>query len=128
KKSIVRRIDRHLARRLKEARREVGMSTRTVESKLPPSLRVSHATIASYEKGTTVPPLDVLGAMAILYERPLNWFLDNRKTLSEFQFRNIESRVPLSEQRHFSAQSAKWAEAYMVLEKHLDQQRTSRKQ
>lgn len=118
-KNIVSRVDRNLARRLREARREVGMSTRAVAQNLPGKLAVSHTTIASYEKGVTVPPINVLAALADLYNRPLNWFLENRTTLDSFRYRNMRSRVRLADQRQFQAVAGKWAEAYFNLDKHL---------
>ena len=118
-KNIVLRVNRNLARRLREARREVGLSTRAVSEKLPRRAAVSHATLASYEKGVSLPSIDVLAALANIYQRPLNWFLENRETLSGFRYRNLGSRVPLSDQRQFEAVAGKWAEAYFHLEKHL---------
>ncbi len=119
-KNIVTRLDRNLARRLREARRESGLSTRAVASSIPRRLAVSHTTIANYENGITVPPIDVLAALANLYKRPLNWFLENRETLGDFRYRNLRSRVPLSEQRRFEATAGKWADAYLNLDKFLD--------
>jgi Zn-dependent peptidase ImmA (M78 family)/transcriptional regulator with XRE-family HTH domain len=119
-KSIIHRVNRNLARRLREARREVGLPTRAVAAKLPRRLTVSHSTIASYESGVTVPALDVLAALAELYQRPLNWFLENRESLSGFRYRNMKARVPLAEQRQFEAITGKWADAYINLEKHLN--------
>lgn len=119
-KNIVNRLDRNLARRLREARRESGLSTRAVAASIPRRLAVSHTTIANYENGITVPPIDVLGALANLYKRPLNWFLESRETLGEFRYRNLKSRVPLSEQRRFEATAGKWADAYLNLDKFLD--------
>jgi len=118
-KSIIQRIDRNLALRLREARKEVGLSTRAVSEKLPRGLVVSHASIAAYENGTTSPSIDVLGGLATVYQRPLNWFLEDRDSLSGFRYRNLRSRVSLSEQRVFEAQAGKWAEAYFKLEKYL---------
>jgi Zn-dependent peptidase ImmA (M78 family) len=118
-KSIVTRININLARRLREARRETGLSTRAVAVKLPRRFAVSHATIASYENGTTVPPIDVLGAFADFYKRPLNWFLENRDTLGGFRYRNLRSRVSLTEQRQFEAVASKWADAYLNLDRFL---------
>ena len=66
-KNVVRRVNINLALRLREARRETGLSTRAVAAKLPRRFSVSHATIASYENGTTVPPVDLLGALADFY-------------------------------------------------------------
>ncbi len=56
KKTILARIDRNLARRLREARREVGLSTRSVAKMLPRRLAISHATVASYEKRSNNSP------------------------------------------------------------------------
>ena len=125
-KNIISRIDKNLARRLKEARREVGLSTRAVSAELPKKLRVSHSTIASYENGVGVPPIDVLGALATVYGRPINWFLETRDTLTDFQYRNLQSRVPLADQRTYAAKAGKWAEGYLALEAHLHRKRQSR--
>jgi transcriptional regulator with XRE-family HTH domain len=118
-KKVVSRVDRNLARRLREARRESGLSVRAVAAKLPRRAAVSYATIASYENGVTVPPMNVLAALADLYQRPINWFLDNSNPLTGFQYRNLQSRVPLSDQRQFEALAGKWADAYAKLDQHL---------
>ena len=120
-KNIVSRVDRHLARRLREARRESGLSTRAVAKTLPARLAVSHTTIASYENGVTVPPIDVLAALADIYRRPLNWFLESRACLTGFRYRNLKGRVPISEQRQFEAVAGKWIDAYFNLERHRRQ-------
>ncbi len=118
-KTIVRRIDRNLARRLREARREVGLSTREVCAKLPARLAVSHTTLAKYENGTSMPPVDLLAALADIYMRTLTWFIENRESLGAFRYRNLGSRVPLKEQRRFEATAAKWADAYRKLRQYL---------
>jgi Zn-dependent peptidase ImmA (M78 family)/transcriptional regulator with XRE-family HTH domain len=87
--------------------------------RLPRRCAVSHATIASYENGTTIPPIDILGALASFYRRPLNWFLEDRDALGGFRYRNLPSRVPLSERRQFEAVVGKWAEAYLKLNRSL---------
>jgi transcriptional regulator with XRE-family HTH domain len=119
KKNVVNRVDRNLARRLREARREAGLSTRAVVAQLPRRFAVSHTTIASYENGSTIPPIDVLGALADFYKRTLNWFLDSRDTISSFRYWNLRARTPLTERRQFEAQAGKWADAYMKLDHHL---------
>jgi Zn-dependent peptidase ImmA (M78 family) len=118
-KNIVNRVDRNLARRLREARRETGLSVRAVAAGLPAKLAVSHVTIGGYERGVTKPTIHVLAALADLYGRTLNWFLDQREGLSDFRYRNLKSRVPVGDQRQFEAQAAKWIDAYIRLEKHL---------
>lgn len=118
-KNIINRIDRNLARRLREARQEAGLSTRAVVKTLPKRLAVSHTTISSYEKGVSVPPVDVLGALATSYNRTLNWFLENRHGLSGFRYRNLKPRVRLHDKRQFEAVAGKWIDAYVNLENHL---------
>lgn len=118
-KKRVSRIDRNLARRLREARREVGLSTRAVADNMPNRLAVSHTTLASYENGTTVPPVDVLAALATLYQRTLNWFLEDRNGLSDLRYRNLKARISLNDKRQFEALAGKWVDAYVNLENHL---------
>lgn len=125
-KNVVQRIDKNLARRLAEARREIGLSTRAVAKRLPDDNRVSHTTIAGYENGTSVPTVSVLGSLATVYERPVNWFLGSREIFTGFTYRNLQSRVPLTEQRKYAAQAGKWAEAYFALETHLKTDRQHR--
>jgi transcriptional regulator with XRE-family HTH domain/Zn-dependent peptidase ImmA (M78 family) len=120
-KNVIKRIDKNLARRLREARRESGFSVREVSKRLPRRLAVSHATIASYENGVSVPPVDILAGLADVYRRPLNWFLENREFLTDFRYRNLHSRVALGDQRQFEGLAAKWAEAYAKLDRHLNQ-------
>src|SRR5436190_2058470 len=107
-KKTVNRVDRNLARRLREARREMGFSIRVVCSKLPRRLAVSPTTLSSYENGTTTPPMDVMAALADALQRPLTWFLENRDTLSGFRYRNLKQRTPVLERRQFEAQAGKW--------------------
>lgn len=118
-KNIVNRIDRNLARRLKEARREMGLSTRAVVERLPRRFVVSRTTIASYENGTTIPPITILAALATIYQRTLNWFLDSRRELSDFRYWNLRSRVRLADKRQFEALAGRWAEAYENVEARL---------
>lgn len=119
-KKIIQRVDRNLARRLGEARREVGLSTRAVAAKLPQRVAVSHTTIASYEKGTAMPPIDVLAALADLYRRPLNWFLEDRGSFSNVRLRNAKARIGVAERRQYQALAEKWSEAYEHLEQYLE--------
>ncbi len=95
------------------------MSTRAVAARLPKRLSVSHTTIAGYENGTSMPPVDVLGALATLYQRTINWFLEDRTGLSEFRYQNLKSGARLTEKRHFEAVAGRWVDAYVSLESHL---------
>jgi len=118
-KNIVKRSDRNLALRLREARKEVGLSVRSASEHLPAAYRVSHSTIASYEKGVSVPPINVLASLASVYERPITWFLEKRESLSNVRYLNMEPRVALCDQRQYAGQAGKWAEAYIAISEHL---------
>jgi Zn-dependent peptidase ImmA (M78 family) len=120
-KKIVNRIDRNLCRRLREARQEAGLSIRAVADKLPKRSAVSYVTISSYEKGASVPPVDVLAALADLYGRTLNWFLEDRDALAGFRYRNEKSGAGILDKKQFEATAAKWVDADLNLEKHLKQ-------
>ena len=119
-KKVVNRIDRNLCRRLRKAQ-EAGLSTRAVATKLPKRVAISYVTLASYEKGETVPPVNVLAALADLYGRTLNWFLEDRDALSGFRYRNKKSGMGVLDQKQFEAKAAKWVDADLNLEKHLRQ-------
>ena len=112
-------VRENLANKLKTARSLTGMSTRAVSAKLAKRFAVSHATLANYECGRTVPPMDVLAALAELYERPLNWFLEGGKTLTGVQYRNLKSRVRMSDLHTFEANVQRWIDAYVTLEARL---------
>lgn len=109
-----------LASKLKTARSLTGMSTRAVAAKLSKSFPISHATLANYESGRSVPPLDVLAALAELYERPINWFLEQGKGLTGVQYRNLKSRVRMSELHRFEAEVQRWIDGYVALELRLN--------
>jgi Zn-dependent peptidase ImmA (M78 family) len=105
-----------LAAKLKTARSLTGMATRTVAAKLVKRFAISHATIANYESGRSVPPMDVLAALAELYERPINWFLEGGKTLTGVRYRNLKSRVRISDLHRFEADVQRWIDAYVAIE------------
>ena len=92
-----------LASKLKSARKFVGMSTRAVASKLGKRFPISHATIANYENGKSVPPVDLIAALAEIYDRPINWFLERGRGLVNVRYRNLISRVNASELHRFEA-------------------------
>lgn len=117
-------VRENLASKLKTARSLTGMSTRAVSAKLAKRFAVSHATLANYESGRTVPPMDVLAALAELYERPLNWFLEGGKSLTGVQYRNLKSRVRMSDLHTFEAHLQRWIDAYVALELRLDRSLT----
>jgi len=104
---------------LKSARAATGLSTRAVADKLRVVAPVSHATLANYERDATRPPIDVMTALAALYERPLNWFLGDGATLSGVHYRNLKSKVGVRDKHRFEAECQRWLDAYAAIERHV---------
>ena len=111
----------HLAIKLKQARLATGDSTRKVAEKLSKRVKVSHTTLANYEAGRSQPTMDVLSALAALYDRPLNGFLSQAVTLRNVRYRNRKSRVKLGDLARYEAHAIKWLQAYRSLEDTLKQ-------
>ena len=106
----------HLSEKLRQARLATGCSTRIIAERLSPKVKVSHATLANYEAGRSHPTMDILAALSVIYERPLNWFLSKSITLRNVRYRNRKSRVKQSELARYEAHAVKWLEAYRTLE------------
>jgi Zn-dependent peptidase ImmA (M78 family)/transcriptional regulator with XRE-family HTH domain len=111
----------HLTVKLKQARLATGDSTRKVAEKLKKWVKVSHTTLTNYEAGRSQPTMEVLAALAKLYDRPLNWFLSHALTLRNVRYRNRKSRVKLSDLARYEAHAIKWLQAYRSLEDTLGQ-------
>src|SRR5688572_21317035 len=113
-----------LGERLRQARTDRQLSTREVADRLAASssgrTAVSHATVANYERGKTVPPAEVLAALAEVYRKPLAWFLDAPPTLSGIRYRETKSRVRAAERQSYETTAARWVEAYVRVEELLD--------
>lgn len=109
-----------LASKLRTARSLVGLSTRAVAKQLESLFLISHATIANYEKGASIPPMNVLAALATLYDRPINWFLESSKGLSGVRYRNLKSKTKSSDLHGFEAEVQRWMDAYIAIEKRLN--------
>jgi Zn-dependent peptidase ImmA (M78 family) len=114
-------VRENIAGKLRAARRLSGLSTRAVADKLLKRFPISHATIANYESAKTVPPMDILAALAWLYERPINWFLEGGLSLTGVRYRNLRSRVRISQLHQFEASVQRWLEAYVAIESRLKQ-------
>lgn len=109
-----------LGSKLLRARKDVGMSTRSVAETLAKFGRVvSHATIANYERGVSVPEGSLLGLLADVYRRPLTWFVDGSPGLTGIRYRNLRSRVKASERHQFEGSSLRVLEAYRAVERLL---------
>lgn len=109
-----------LAIKLKTARAATGSSTRAVAKQISKKFPTSHATIANYESGKTVPSIDVLAALAQFYDRPLNWFLERGKSLTGVRYRNLKSRMKAGDLHQFEANVQRWVDAYVSIERRLD--------
>lgn len=105
--------------RMKMARLAKGLSTRAVAERLKPISPVSHATLSNYEKGATRPPIDIISAVATLYERPINWFLGDGPMLAGVRYRNLKSKVGVGDRHRFEGESQRWLDAYIAIEDHL---------
>lgn len=109
-----------LGEKLKQSRQAAGLSTRAVAEQIRHFAPVSHATIANYEKDASQPPVDVLAAMASVYQRPINWFLGNGPILRGVRYRNLKSKVGVRARQQFEGEVQRWLDAYVAIETHLD--------
>ncbi|MFO0826711.1 MAG: XRE family transcriptional regulator [Phycisphaerales bacterium] len=110
-------LEATLGAQLKLAREATGMSTRTVARRLGRRFPISHATVANYERGDSVPPMSVLAALATLYDRQPNWFLSPQSRLEGVRYRNLKSRVSLRDRVVFEASCQRWLQAYESIER-----------
>lgn len=110
----------HIAEKLRQARLATGFSTRVIAERLSAKAKISHATIANYEAGRSQPTMDVLVALAVVYDRPLSWFLSKSLTLSNVRYRNRKSRVTQSDLARYEAHAIKWLQAYRATEATLN--------
>ena len=115
-----------LGLKLKQARKAVGMSTRHVVTLLPKNLTMSHVTLTNYESGKHQAPLDILAALADVYQRPINWFLEKRPMLTGIHYRNKKSKIGVRELTQFEAVAQQWLGAYRRLDEELNSIRRKR--
>lgn len=113
-------VSQTLGSKLRMARLALGMSTRKVAEQLQSLHPISHATIANYERGASSPPLAILAALATIYERPLNWFLERAATLSNIRYRNCPSKLRVADQHRLEGDVQRWLEAYKAIETRLN--------
>jgi Zn-dependent peptidase ImmA (M78 family) len=109
-----------LGLKLKQAREATGMSTRVAVTLLPKNLMVSHVTLTNYESGKHQAPLDILAALADLYQRPINWFLEKSPTLTGIHYRNKKSKIGVHELTQFEAVAQQWLDAYRRLDEEFN--------
>lgn len=109
-----------LGTKLKAARAALGVTTREVAAGLAGRRRISPGTISNYEKARSTPNLEVLTALADYYDRPISWFLESGISLENIRYRNLPSRVRVSDRHRFEANAQHWLDAYARLERYLD--------
>jgi Zn-dependent peptidase ImmA (M78 family) len=108
--------------RLKEARTAAGLSTRVLAeliAKRFSGLKVSHATLANCEKGSSAPNIELIGAYAVICDRPIGWFVTKGIALTGVQYRFLSSKTSVKERHQFECQAQYWLEAYLRLERRI---------
>ena len=105
-----------LGLKLKQAREAIGLSTRHVVTLLPKNITISHVTLTNYETGRHQAPLDILAALADVYQRPINWFLEKGPMLTGIHYRNKKSKIGIRELTQFEAVAQQWLGAYRRLD------------
>lgn len=106
-----------IAERLRQARETAGYSTREVARRLQSmGHAVSHATVANHETGKSMPPVQILAAIASIYERDRNWFYNPGPSFTGVKYRALKA-VRVSDKRSFEGESLGWFLAYLATEK-----------
>lgn len=107
---------------MRAARLAAGVSTRQLAGLLAQrGVAVTHATIANYERGRTIPSLSLVAKLSEVYGRPINWFLQSGPILTDIHYRAPKS-VPACTKRQFEAEAEarRWLEAYMKVEEAIE--------
>ena len=106
----------NLGKKLRAARTASGKSTRAAAREA--SMRgipMSHATLANYERGETMPAVPTLRLLANIYECPEEQLLGRTPTLSGIRYRALKS-VRVRDRRHFEGEATRWGFLYFELE------------
>lgn len=115
-----------LGERLRSARIAAGLSTRALADRLEGRVKLSHATLANYERGDTQPGIDVVSAIASELNRPLQWFLQSGLALRNVRYRHRKSLVTQTACVQFEFAAQTWLDAYLFVEQRLGDRRRSR--
>jgi Zn-dependent peptidase ImmA (M78 family) len=109
-----------IAERLRQARDTTGYSTREVSRKLQEMGRaVSHTTVANFEARRAVPSIELLDALAVIYERSRDWFYSSGPSFSGIQYRALKA-VRVADKRKFEGESLGWMLAYIAAEQKVN--------
>jgi len=107
--------------KLKNARVAAEFSTRKVAELLPTyGVKISHTTLSNYERGLSVPGMDVLVALSELYRRPIQWFVSGLPVFSGVRYRRHKSGLKVSDLAKFEAESLRLFNAYIALEDRVE--------
>ena len=113
--------EQHLRGSIAQHRKAAGISTRVLAKALQgKGFDISHATIANYERGMTLPSLAAIAAIADIYGLAVNWFLQADSVLTNVCYRAL-TKVNAKEKRRFEGMSQRWLDGYRRLEIHLGQ-------
>ena len=113
--------------RLKSARLSAGLTLRDVASSLKElGILLTFVTLANYERGETLPTISALAALASIYNRPLSWFLESGPKLTNVRYRNLKSRIKVTDRQMYEANAERWLEAYVKLERRLGRRLTQK--
>lgn len=108
-----------MGERLRSARIAAGLSTRALADRLAERVKLSHATLANYERGETRPGVDVITAIASELGRPLQWFLQSGLALQNVRYRHRKSLVTQTACLQFEFAAQTWLDAYLFVEQRL---------
>jgi len=108
-----------LGERLRSARIAAGLSTRALADRLAERVKLSHATLANYERSDTQPGMDVITAIASELDRPLQWFLQSGLALQNVRYRHRKSLVTQTACVQFEFAAQTWLDAYLFVEQRL---------
>jgi len=77
---------------------------------------ISHATLSNYETGRSIPPLAILDALAVVYERSRDWFYAVGPAFSPgIRYRSLKA-VRVGDKRSFEGEALGWFTAYLAVE------------
>lgn len=105
-----------IAGRLRLARETAGFSTRSAARRLQElGHAITHATVSNYETGKSIPPVAILDALAIIYERSREWFYSTGPSFAGIRYRSLKA-VRVGDKRSFEGEALGWFTAYLATE------------
>src|SRR4051812_27382046 len=105
--------------KLKSARQAANLTTREVAERLQITVPLSHATVANYEKGKTQPTIGILSALADVYGRPVDWFMERSPALTGIRYRSLKPKVKKADRQTFEARAPRCLDEYVRIERRL---------